>query len=393
MGFSSGLPLALVGATLQAWFTDAQIDLYTIGILSLLGAPYALKFLWAPFMDYITFPWLGRRKGWIVSMQIGLIITLLWLAHMNPGTEAVKMGWIALLIAFFSASQDISVDAYRTDILASNERGLGAAYYVFAYRIAALVSGGFAMVSADYVGWQITYEGMALLILLTMIPIYFAPQTVALSPVSKTFFHTMIESLRDLLQREQVIWLLLFIIFYKLGDALALSLMTNFLLHGLGFSLTEVGLAYKLVSFFATILGAFVGGILLIRWNIYRALMLFGIAQAFSNLSFAILAVVGKQFFLMTVTIFIENFCSGLSTAAFLAFLMSLCHQQYTAGQYALLSALASFGRVFLGPVSSMVVENGGWIQLYMTSFLLSFPSLIMLLFLKEKVLSYARAT
>ncbi|OGT37538.1 MAG: hypothetical protein A3F11_02660 [Gammaproteobacteria bacterium RIFCSPHIGHO2_12_FULL_37_14] len=392
LGFSSGLPLALTGATLQAWFTEAHVNLYTIGTLSLLGLPYTLKFLWAPLMDYVNLPWLGKRKGWILLMQLGLVMTLFLLAHMNPDRQAMQIGWIALLIAFFSASQDISVDAYRTDILTSDERGMGAAYYVFAYRIAVLVSSGLALILADYFGWPLTYKLMALLVLLAMIPTFLAPRTLELMPIARNFSQTILESLRDLFQREQVVLLFLFIIFYKFGDAMALSLMTNFLLHGLGFSLTEVGLAYKFVSFFATILGAFIGGLLLIRWSIYRALLLFGVAQAFSNLAFAVLAIVGKQFFLMAITIFIENFCSGLSTAAFLAFLMSLCNQHYTAGQYALLSALASLGRVFLGPVSSMVVENGGWVQLYIASFLLSFPSLIMLIFLKERVLSYARA-
>ncbi|HLB43013.1 MAG TPA: MFS transporter [Gammaproteobacteria bacterium] len=391
LGFSSGLPLALIGASLQAWFTESHVNLMIIGTLSLLGLPYIFKFLWAPLMDYIDLPWLGRRKGWILLMQLSLVLTLLLLAHMNPIMQAIEMGWVALFIAFFSASQDIAIDAYRTDILTSEERGLGAAYHVFAYRMAALISGGFAMICADYFGWQTTYMLMALLILLAMVPTYFAPHSIELMPISKNFLHAVVESLRDLLQRDQILLLLLFIIFYKLGDALALSLMTNFLLHGLGFSLTEVGLAYKLVGFFATIMGAFTGGIFLTRWNIYRALMLFGIAQAFSNLTFVVLAIAGKQFFLLAISIFIENFCSGLSTAALLAFLMSLCHRQYTAGQYALLSAFASLGRVFLGPVSSIVVENGGWIQLYVTAFLLSFPSLIILIFLKEQVLSYVR--
>src|SRR3990167_7006958 len=317
LGFSSGLPLALIGASLQAWFTESNVNLMIIGTLSLLGLPYIFKFLWAPLMDYIDLPWLGRRKGWILLMQLSLVLTLLLLAHMNPIMQAIEMGWVALFIAFFSASQDIAIDAYRTDILTSEERGLGAAYHVFAYRMAALISGGFAMICADYFGWQTTYMLMALLILLAMVPTYFAPHSIELMPISKNFLHAVIESLRDLLQRDQILLLLLFIIFYKLGDALALSLMTNFLLHGLGFSLTEVGIAYKINSLIAGILGALIGGLLLTRKSLYFCLFWFGIMQAASTLLFALLASLGKQYFVMIIAIFAENFCSSISRLSY----------------------------------------------------------------------------
>lgn len=390
LGFSSGLPLALTGSTLQAWFTEAHINLVTIGALSLLGIPYTLKFLWAPLMDQYGFPRLGKRCGWILAMQAALVISLLLLANMDPAHQAAKMGVVALVIAFFAASQDIAYDAYRTDVLAENERGLGSAYTVFAYRVAVLLSGGLALVFADYLGWKMTYEIMAGLVLLSMLATYKAPRPLELAPASNTVLSTAIDSLKDLLQREKVVFLLLFIIFYKFGDALALTLMTNFLLKGLGFSLTEVGLAYKTVSFIATILGAFAGGVILTRWNLYRALLVFGVAQAFSNLLFALLALVGKHFTLMAVSIFIENFCSGLSTAALLAFMMSLCNHRYTAGQFALLSAFASLGRVFLGPLAGVMVANIGWVQFYVWSFVLCFPGIFFLVLLKDRVLSHA---
>ncbi len=393
LGFSSGLPLVLIGSTLQAWFTEAHINLVTIGALSLLGIPYTLKFLWAPIMDQYGLSRFGKRRGWIMATQLGLAVLLLGLAHMDPSTEVTAMAVVAFIIAFFSASQDIAVDAYRTDVLHSTERGLGAAYYIFAYRVALLLSGGLALVSADYLGWKITYEIMAVLILLSMLPAYFAPQVEEIVPASPNIFNTIRSSLTDLLSKERIVLLLLLIVFYKFGDALALSLMTNFLLHGLGFSLTEVGLAYKVVSFVATILGAFVGGLFLTRWTIFRALLWFGLAQAFSNLMFMLLAAVGKNFLLMATAIFVENFCSGLSTAALMAFLMSLCNHRYTASQYALLSAIASLGRVFLGPLAGWMVENIGWVQFYAWSFVLCFPGIIFLLLLKEKVSSYVAAT
>ena len=393
LGFASGLPLALTGSTLQAWFTEANISLVTIGALSLLGIPYTLKFLWAPLMDQYSVAWFGKRRGWILLMQAGLVVALFMLSTMNPSSQASTMGLIALVVAFFSASQDVAVDAYRTDVLHANERGLGAAYYVFAYRIALLLSGGLALICADYLGWKLTYQIMAALMLLSMLSAYLAPEVKELSTGTHNVFETVQASVKDLFSRDKIVWLLLLIIFYKMGDALALSLMTNFLLHGLGFTLSEVGVAYKVVSFVATVLGAFVGGVILMRWNIYRALLWFGLAQAFSNLTFVLLAMVGKQFSLMAASIFIENFCSGLSTAALMAFLMSLCNHRYTAGQYALLSAIASLGRVFLGPVAGLMVENMGWVPFYLWSFALCFPGIIFLVLLREKVTAYVPAT
>jgi MFS transporter, PAT family, beta-lactamase induction signal transducer AmpG len=386
LGFSSGLPLALTGTTLQAWFTSAHIPLMTIGALSLLGIPYTLKFLWAPVMDYYSIPKWGKRRGWILLTQFFLVLSLLVLSQLDPSSQAVFMGFIALAIAFFSASQDISITAYQTEILLPQERGMGAAYYVFAYRVALLISGGFALIFADYLGFKLTYEIMAFLIFLSMFTVQMAPQ-----PLEKvSCLHSIVDLIKagwaDLFQREKIVWILLFIVFYKLGDALALSLMTNFLLQGLGFSLTEVGLAYKVVSFVATIFGALAGGALLSKWNIYRALLCFGLAQAFSNLFFVALAMAGKHYTLMAVSIFIENFCSGLSTAALLAFMMSLCHANYTASQFSLLSALASLNRVFLGPLAALLVAQFGWIPFFMYAFLLSFPGIVFLFFVKSKV-------
>lgn len=393
LGFSAGLPLALTASTLQAWFTNANVNLALIGALTLIGIPYTLKFLWAPFLDCYQVPKLGLRKGWILIMQLCIAAALFALANMNPATEAVAISLIALLTAFLAATQDVAIDAYRTDVLSESERGLGAAYYVFSYRLAVVASGGLALVFADFYGWKLMYEVMALLMLLVMALTLRTP-TVAHEPASEqNVLQTMRVAFADLLSRDNIVILLLFVMFYKFGDALALSLMTNFLLHGLGFSLTEVGLAYKIVSFVATVLGAFIGGAILTRKNIYYGLMMFGLAQAFSNLMFVFLAYAGKNFSLMVVSMFVENFCSGLSTAAFLAFLMSICNKKYTASQFALLSAIASLARVFMGPVAAVVVERYGWTQFFICSFMLSFPGILLLVLLKERVLTYAHAT
>lgn len=389
LGFASGLPLALTGSTLQAWFTEAHIDLVTIGALSLLGIPYTLKFLWAPIMDHYGFAVLGKRKGWMLVSQAALAITLFILANLEPSVYARAMGVVALGIAFLSASQDIAISAYQTDVLHPNERGLGASYIVLGYRVAGLISGGLAFVLAQHFGWKLTYEVMAAFMLLMMVTTYLSPD-VKEQPTQINLFATIKAAVGDLIQRDGVGFLLFFIFSYKFGDALALSLMTNFLLHTLGFSLTEVGVAFKIVGMTAILAGAFVGGLILTRCNVYKALLYFGLSQAFSNLLFIVLAVYGKHFGLMAFTLFIENFCSGLSTAALLAFMMGVCNHRYTATQFSILSAIASLGRVFLGPVAGLMVEHLGWVQFYTWAFVFCFPSLLLLVMFRERVMAHA---
>lgn len=386
LGFSSGLPLALTGATLQAWFTQAGIDVLTIGVLSLVGLPYVLKVFWAPVLDRYIPPLWGRRRGWILLAQLGLCAALFIMAWMNPTTQSLQMGIVALAIAFLSASQDIAIDAYRTDILLPEERGLGVAAYIFSYRMAMLISGGLALIFADHYGWRLTYEIMAILIALSIFSTYFAPEISSSIHAPKTFTDAIVKSLTNLLTRNRLIIILLFILFYKFGDALALALMSNFLLKGVGFSLTTVGLTFKTFGLFATILGAFVGGALMIRIKLFNALLWFGLLQAFSNLMFMFLALAGKNYAIMASSIFIEAFCSGLGTAAFMAFLMALCDHRYTATQFALLSCIASMGRVLIGPFAALLQLHYGWVNYFACSFVLSFPGIILLFILRNKV-------
>lgn len=392
LGFSSGLPLALTGSTLQAWFTQAGVSLMTIGILSLVGIPYVWKFVWSPLIDRFTIPFLGRRRGWIALTQISLCITLFIMANLQPTVTPKLIGVLAILIAFFSATQDIAIDAYRVDVLRPEERGLGAASTIFAFRMGMLVSGGLALIFADHFGWRITYELMAVLIAASTIATYFGPEAEKEITPPKSFTEAIVEPFADLLKREKILAILLFVVFYKFGDALALTLMSNFLLKGLGFSLTDVGLVFKTAGLFATILGAFTGGILLTRINLFNGLLIFGLAQAFSNLMFMLLAYVGKDFALMASSLFIESFCSGLSTAALLAYLMSLCNKRFSATQFALLSALSAIGRVFLGPLAAVMVANIGWINFYFWSFILCFPGIILLSLLRDTVTVNAEA-
>jgi PAT family beta-lactamase induction signal transducer AmpG len=386
VGFASGLPLALTSSTLQAWFTQAGVSIVAIGALTLVGLPYNLKFLWAPVMDRFVPPLLGRRRGWICLMQLGLCVSLFIFANMNPGNTPMAMGLLALLIAFLSASQDVAIDAYRTDVLLPDERGVGSATFIFAFRMAMLISGGLALIAADYIGWRLTYEMMAVFLGLLVIAMFFMAETPRNIQPPKDFFEAVVEPFKDLLQRDAIGIILLFIVFYKFGDAIALSLMSNFLLHGLGFSLTDVGVAFKIFGLLATILGAFAGGLLMKRLGLFRAMFTFGLAQAFSNLMFMLLAMIGKNYFMLFSSIFIEQFCSGMTAAVFMVFLMSLCHQKYSATQYACLSAIFALGRVLIGPVAAVMVEHIGWVSFFGWSFILSFPGIILLSLLYSKV-------
>lgn len=392
LGFSSGLPLALTGSTLQAWFTQSGVSLAAIGALSLLGIPYVWKFLWAPILDKVVPPFLGRRRGWIAITQLVLCGLLFSIAQFNPSTLPKCIWVLALLIAFVSATQDVAFDAYRTDILLPEERGVGSAVYTFSYRIAMLVAGGLALIMADHLGWRLTYEVMALLIASTIIVTYFAPDVSEHIQAPNDFATATIQPFKDLMQRENIVVILLFVLTYKIGDALALSLMSNFLLRGLGFTLTEVGLAFKTLGLIATILGAFAGGIWLIRMSLFRALFVFGLLQAFSNLMFMLLALSGKSYVWMMSSIFIEAFCSGLSTAAFVAFLMALCDHRFSATQFASLSALAAVGRVIAGPIAGAVVAHVGWVTFFGWTVILSFPGLIFLTLLRSRVSVNAEA-
>jgi PAT family beta-lactamase induction signal transducer AmpG len=392
LGFSSGLPLALTGSTLQAWFTEAGVGIAAIGALTLIGIPYTFKFLWAPVLDRFVPPFLGRRRGWLLITQLGLCLSLLALTFYSPNDQPTLMGCIALLIAFLSASQDIAYDAYRTDVLLPSERGLGAAAVTLGYRVAMLISGGLALILADHLGWHLTYQLFAGVMLLLGVGTFFTPEVNDLSVLPKTFTAAITEPFKNLLDRDRIFLILLFIVFYKIGDALALSLMNNFLLRYLEFSLTEVGLVFKTIGLLATIIGAIVGGVVLIRINLYQALLGFGILQAFSNLLFMLLSIVGKNHLLMVLSIFIEQFCSGMSTAALVAFLMSMCDQRYTATQYALLSALAALGRVYMGPVAAMMVAHVGWASFYGWTTIACFPGLLVLMLLRSRVKLNAEA-
>ena len=491
LGFASGLPLALTGQALQAWLSVEGIDVATIGFLSLVGLPYTFKFLWAPLMDrFELMPRLGRRRGWLVITQLGLAATLLLLAVTPPKQSLQVFALLALAVAFVSASQDVVIDAYRTDLLPAGERGLGSSLNVLGYRLAMIVSGGVALIWTDPTqgggwSWSEVYRTMAWLmagaavfslVALPRLPAIAGERPVArhdvvgflavlsavavgyvitqqvgpviaralLSPwlkhstldpalqarwvdlltlllgiaftlplaawaARKAHFETLLSGLRSYFAQPGAAGFLVFIVLYKLGDAFAGSLMTPFLLQAMAFAPAEVGVVNKIIGLWLTIGGALLGGALMLKLGLWRALMLFGVLQMASNVGFWWLASSGKgQLSGLTIPPFdlgfvrlaqatpvdgglllviaAENISGGMGTAAFVALLMALCNHRFTATQYALLSAFASVGRVWVGPLAGVLAEAIGWPAFFVVSTVLAVPALVMLWVMRAPV-------
>ena len=385
LGFASGLPLALTSGTLQAWMTVENIDLKTIGFFSLVGQAYVFKFLLSPVMDRYTPPFLGRRRGWLVTTQILLLLAIAAMGFLEPGTQLRWMAALAVIIAFCSASQDIVFDAWKTDVLPAEERGTGAAISVLGYRLGMLVSGGLALWLADrWLGWQGMYWLMAALLVPCIIATLLAPAPEDSIPVPKTLEQAVAAPLRDFFGRNNAWLILLLIVLYKLGDAFAMSLTTTFLIRGVGFDAGEVGVVNKTLGLLATIVGALYGGILMQRLSLFRALLIFGILQGVSNAGYWLLSVTDKHMFSMATAVFFENLCGGMGTAAFVALLMTLCNKSFSATQFALLSALSAVGRVYVGPVAGWFVEAHGWPTFYLFSVAAAVPGLLLLLVCRQ---------
>ena len=387
LGFASGLPLALTAGTLQAWLAAENVDIVAIGWFALVGQPYTYKFLWAPFMDRYAPPFLGRRRGWLLVTQVLLAAAIAFMGTLTLADSVWLLGATALTVAFLSASQDIVFDALRADWLERDERGAGAAVSVLGYRIAMLISGAGALILADrWLGWQATYWLMAALMGVGMIATWFVVEPEAKSGAPKTLDDAVVKPFAEFFTREGAIALLLLVVLYKLGDAFAGNLTTTFLLRGPGFSLTEVGAINKGFGLAATIFGALAGGALMAKMRLYRALLVFGLLQAVTNLGFMLLAASGKSYALMVTVIGLENLCGGMGTAAYVALLMALCDRRFSATQYALLSALSAVGRVYVGPVAGYLVAGFGWTQFFFFTFLIALPGLAVLVWMRKRI-------
>ena len=391
-GFSSGLPLALTGSTLSIWLTEQGINKATIGAFALVGVPYSLKFLWSPLVDRMPLPFLtrllGRRRGWMIFSQVLLMGALLLLGFHNPTENIYLTASLAVVVAFCSATQDIVIDAFRVDMLDEKTYGAGAATIVFGYRLGMLTSGAGALYFASYLNWSTVYALMAGLVLVGALATFVAKEPSLKEPEQnegKSWFYTaVVAPFADFMQRPYWAVIVIFIILYKLGDVFAANMLNPFFLE-LEFTKIEIANISKLFGFWATLLGSFLGGILVSRYGILRSLLFCGILQLLSNLVFALQAYVGHNLEMLMVTIAVENLTSGMGTAALVAYLSSLCHASYSATQYALLSSFTAVGRTFLSSISGVIAERVTWIGYFTLTTFIALPGLLVLLWLLTK--------
>jgi MFS transporter, PAT family, beta-lactamase induction signal transducer AmpG len=377
LGFASGLPLALSGSTLQAWLTVAGVDLAAIGALSLVGLPYLLKFLWAPALDRWQIARFGRRRGWLVASQLVLIGLLAAFAFCDPRAAVMPLAFLALALATASATQDIAFDAFRAERLSAVQRGIGTAWSIAGYRIAMFASGAGALLLADHMGFAATYLCMAALMSLGLITTWFADEPPAPHAAPASLLAASIEPLRELAGRPGILALLACVMLYKLGDQFAGALAQTFFIRGQGYSLTEIGAVYKGLGIVAALSGGVVGGLAMYRLGLWRSLLVFGLLQMLTNAGFLALALVGKNMLGLLIVVGLENFCGGMGTCAHVALLIALCDPRYTATQFAALSALASLGRVLLGPLAALVA-GFGWPAYFVVSCVVAVPGLLL---------------
>ncbi len=379
MGFACGLPLLLTITVLQAWMKEAGVDLAVIGMMALVGLPYTVKFLWAPFLDRYTLPFLGRRRGWLLISQLALMLSIAGLGLTDPPGNPWMVAFVAFLVTFFSASQDIVVDAYRREDLPDEELGLGSSLYVNGYRVGMLLASGGGLILADHVSFTIVYLIMAACLLPAVFTTVLTPEPPIPMGKPETLREAVFDPLVEYFTRPGALWVLAFILFYKIGDTMASAMTTPFYLD-IGFSKTEIGAVVKLFGFWATIGGGLAGGIIMIRQGIKRSLWIFGILQALSTAGFAVLARVGYSVPLLSGVIGFENLTSGMGTAAYVAFMASITNKKFTATQYALLSSLMGIPRVLASAPTGFMAKHFGWEPFFIFCTLIAIPGLLMLL-------------
>lgn len=405
LGFCAGLPLPLIGATMSAHLMEAGISYTSIGLFALAGTPYALKFIWSPIVDTLKLPFInkvfGKRKSWVLFMQLILFFLFLFVSQIDPRSSLSILAVAVFMAAFFSATQDISLDAYRIELHSDEEMAAGIATYVLGYRISLIVSGAGALYLAEFYSWELAFIVMAFCFLLGPIILIFMPNIdkkntkntkheILIKKISNWIKYSVMEPFIEFLKRPNWIIILLFIALYKLGDALAGNMTTPFLLD-IGFSKIDIANIVKLFGLLATLGGLFLGGLIVSKLGLLFALVLGGILQMLSNLVFAALAIFSSNYYLLVATISVENVSGGLGTAAFLAYISKLTNIKYTATQFALLTSFMALSRTQLSAPSGWLVEginweryfsflyvgNLDWVCFFVLTVLLSIPALL----------------
>jgi PAT family beta-lactamase induction signal transducer AmpG len=379
-GFTSGLPLYILISLLPAWLRSEHVDLKAIGLFALIQLPFTWKFVWAPFFDRYALP-MGRRRGWLLVTQLALLLTIPLFGSLHPALDLWTIAYLAAIVAFFSASQDVVIDAYRRELLLDSELGLGNAVHVNAYKIAGLVPGALSLVLADHLPWNAVFLITALFMLpgLAMTLLVREPEIVQSLP--KTLRQAVVEPFHEFISRngwQSAGLVLAFIFFYKLGDSMATALATPFYLD-MGFSKTEIGLVAKNAGLWPSVIGGLLGGVWMIKLGINRALWLFGAVQMVAILGFAWLTMVGHSLFWLAMVIGVEAFGVGLGTAAFVAFIAHTTNPLYTATQFALFTSLAAVPRTFANAATGYLVEAMGWAAFFLLCFALAVPGMLLL--------------
>lgn len=379
MGFSCGLPLLLTMGVLQAWMKEENIDLGLIGLVVLVQIPYTWKFIWAPIVDRYSLPLLGRRRGWLFVSQVALMLSIIGLGFSNPGDNLILMMITAMLVAFFSATQDIVVDAYRREDLPDNELGLGSSLYMSGYRLGNMLASGGGLIMADHMSWAAVYSIMAMCMLVGIVTTIFTPEPDVAEGTPVTLKAAVIDPFVEYFKRSGAIWMLAFILLYKVGDMMASAITIPFYLD-IGFTKTEIGAVVKLFGIWAIIGGAIIGGTTIVKLGINRSLWVFGFLQAISTAGFALLAAVGHNVMLLAGVIAFENLSMGMGTAAFLAFMASITDKRFTATQYALLSSLMAIPRVLISAPTGYLAKIMGWEAFFIGCALIAIPGMLLLL-------------
>ena len=388
LGFSSGLPMALISSTLQAWYASSGMSVILTGSLSLVSLPYTYRIFWGPVLDRYSLFNIGKRRSWILTMQFLLLLGFNLMAWLTPEQYPKLLAFLALILACFSATQDVAIDAHRAEYLPVSEHAIGATLAVFGYRAALLLSSGFALVLAKQFGWAFTYRVMGILMSAGMFAVFFSKEPTAEIKQHSNFFHSFIDPFKELLSRPKVIYLLCFIFCYKLGEAFTTTtsgIVMPFLIQGLGFSLDTIGYINKILGVGSILLGGLVAGLLLMRASLYQALFFFGLLQAVTNVFFVILAVTGKNVTLLAVAVFFDNFAAGMGSTALVALFMRLVNKQFTGTQFSILVALSTIPRVVSGPVAALIQMKIGWVGLYQLSILFALAFIPFLMMIKEQ--------
>jgi PAT family beta-lactamase induction signal transducer AmpG len=408
MGVASGLPLLLTLSTLSYWLSKVGVDKTTIGLFALVGIPYSFKFVWAPIIDQVRLPilarFLGRRRSWLLLIQAFLAGAIFLMGMTDPTVAPLTVAAAAVAVAFFSASQDIVIDAYRIDILREEEQGAGAAVTQGGYRIGLLIAGAGAIALSDFIGWPAIFTMLAAIIVVSMVVTILAPEPPEPTSTRRSsqrrydvdaFLEwaktAVIDPFIDFMKHRGWLVILAFVLLYKFGDAIG-GVMANPFYNELGFSGVEIASISKVFGVIATVVGAFAGGALVARLGVFKALVVGGILQAVTNLLFALLAVTGKDLTMLTVAIGADNFTGGLGSAAFVAYLSGLCNRAFTATQYALLTSLMAAGRTILSSGGGWLADRTDWASFFVLTTLLAIPGLLLLFWLSRLYPSAARA-